>query len=41
MEQKIYQVFEDVKMNGFDTGRVEAAIHQIEIGIKHVRAQHC
>lgn len=35
----IKSVLEQVKQEGFDAKRIEAAIHQMELGQKHVRVQ--
>ncbi|CAG8684759.1 3616_t:CDS:2, partial [Racocetra fulgida] len=35
-EQTIKQVLEDIHRNGFDSKRIEAALHQTELGKKHV-----
>jgi Zn-dependent M16 (insulinase) family peptidase len=32
----IKQVLEKVKVDGFDQSRIEAALHQMELGQKHV-----
>ncbi|KAI8852167.1 Metalloenzyme, LuxS/M16 peptidase-like protein, partial [Chytridium lagenaria] len=38
VENKIYKVFEEVAKSGFPKERVESAIHQLELGIRHRKA---
>ncbi|KAI8621873.1 Metalloenzyme, LuxS/M16 peptidase-like protein [Chytriomyces sp. MP71] len=37
VEEKIREVFEGCAKSGFEAGRVESAIHQLELGIRHRR----
>ncbi|KAJ3386763.1 Presequence protease, mitochondrial [Entophlyctis sp. JEL0112] len=37
VEEKIKQVFETVAKTGFESSRVDSAIHQLELGIRHRR----
>ncbi|SAL97302.1 hypothetical protein [Absidia glauca] len=39
VEQMIKQVLEQVKVDGFDQSRIEAALHQMELGQKHKTAR--
>ena len=39
VKQTIESVLEQVKHEGFDPQRIEAAIHQMELGQKHVSTQ--
>ncbi|KAI8327793.1 peptidase M16C associated-domain-containing protein [Chlamydoabsidia padenii] len=39
VEQLIKQVLEQVKVDGFDQNRIEAALHQMELGQKHKTAR--
>ncbi|CAO3587944.1 unnamed protein product [Absidia cylindrospora] len=39
VESLIKQVLENVKVNGFDPTRIEAALHQMELGTKHKTAR--
>ncbi|KAI9342630.1 Metalloenzyme, LuxS/M16 peptidase-like protein [Obelidium mucronatum] len=37
VEEKVKQVFLEAAQNGFESSRVESAIHQLELGIRHRR----
>lgn len=40
VEGKIQEVLEKVHQSGFDKRRIQATIHQLELGLKHVRTSH-